>query len=550
MSIDSEIKRLQTAKERLRTAVIRKGGTVNGTLDNYATAVLNIPSGGGTEIVEQKDVNFWDFDGTLLWSYTVSEFENLTELPPLPNREDENLTCQGWNYTLEEIEREVDYQGKCCIGANYVTTDGKTYIHITIDDNDLTVKSEWSQSKAHGIIVDWGDGTTGSSAGYGTKIEDTYNSSNASLTHTYSRGGDYVITFMPIDDDVEWAFCGWYHGMNLIEAPDTSKVLARCSSFTRRISQMRLGKGIVAVGYMGLSYMPIETLNFPKTIRKINGGAFDYLWTLKTIIFPHTLTSIKTHDTIQRVFSLEVLSVPPTITSAATHIHSSTGMDLLRDFTLPKNFPKTSINMPYSKRLKQFVPNLAASGTTYTTNFSGCFSYEHLEFPPSTSAMSTVMNCYNLKYVKLGELVTSLPQNCFYGCSSLEEVELPPSLVTINTNAFYQSQIQEILLPDTVTTLSGTAFNYAVMLKYIKMSPNITNIPAQTFQDCGSLEIVDFTSNTSIPTLANTNAFNNAKPGFRIVVPQSLYSTWRTSTNWSTYADNICYTNSAGQYMQ
>jgi len=48
MSIASEITRLQNAKADIKTAIENKGGTVSGTIDNYATAIDNLPSGGGS----------------------------------------------------------------------------------------------------------------------------------------------------------------------------------------------------------------------------------------------------------------------------------------------------------------------------------------------------------------------------------------------------------------------------------------------------------------------------------------------------------------------
>ena len=42
--------------------------------------------------VEEKDVNFYDYDGTLLYSYTFSEATQLLELPEMPDHE--GLTAQ------------------------------------------------------------------------------------------------------------------------------------------------------------------------------------------------------------------------------------------------------------------------------------------------------------------------------------------------------------------------------------------------------------------------------------------------------------------------
>jgi hypothetical protein len=49
----------------------------------------------------------------------------------------------------------------------------------------------------------------------------------------------------------------------------------------------------------------------------------------------------------------------------------------------------------------------------------------------------------------------------------------------------------------------------------------------------------DFSTHTSVPTLSNTNAFQNIPTDCKIIVPDNLYDTWIAATNWSTYSSNI-----------
>ena len=64
----------------------------NGTSDTYkpsemAAAIEAIESGGGVVEPEEKDVNFYDYDGTRLYSYTLAEAQALTVLPTPPEHE-------------------------------------------------------------------------------------------------------------------------------------------------------------------------------------------------------------------------------------------------------------------------------------------------------------------------------------------------------------------------------------------------------------------------------------------------------------------------------
>ena len=84
-------------------------------------------SGGGGSSASPKDVNFYDYDGTLVASYLLSEAQSLTALPDGPTHN--GLTFQGWNYTLEKVKaftRPMD------VGAMYITNDGATRLHIRI----------------------------------------------------------------------------------------------------------------------------------------------------------------------------------------------------------------------------------------------------------------------------------------------------------------------------------------------------------------------------------------------------------------------------------
>lgn len=151
----------------------------------FVSAIDGIETGGGSAPVvveepEEKAVNFYDYDGRRLFSYTAEEAAALTELPTPPARD--GLVFQGWNWTIDEVKKAKAAD----IGANCTTADGKTRLYIKIENQarkDMTLNLY--QNTAGDISVDWGDGSA-------AETSDT--AGDISLPHTYESAGEYTIT--------------------------------------------------------------------------------------------------------------------------------------------------------------------------------------------------------------------------------------------------------------------------------------------------------------------------------------------------------------------
>ena len=85
---------------------------------------------GDAGCVVEKDINFYDYDGTLIASYELAELP-LSSLPDAPDHstDDTPLTFEEYNYTLSEINAT---NGKLDVGAIYNTTSGKTEAYLTM----------------------------------------------------------------------------------------------------------------------------------------------------------------------------------------------------------------------------------------------------------------------------------------------------------------------------------------------------------------------------------------------------------------------------------
>ena len=65
--------------------------------DNVEIVYTRPSGGGGGEPKKAKDINFIDYDGTIVESYTMTEWGSVSALPDNPSHT--GLVAQGWNWT-------------------------------------------------------------------------------------------------------------------------------------------------------------------------------------------------------------------------------------------------------------------------------------------------------------------------------------------------------------------------------------------------------------------------------------------------------------------
>ena len=147
--------------------------------------------------------------------------------------------------------------------------------------------------------------------------------------------------------------------------------------------------------------------------------------------------------------------------------------------------------------------------------------------------------CNNLKHVTLGYSVKTIGDNSFSSCSNLETVVIEGA-TGIYAYAFrYCNRLYSVDLGQNLTSLGAASFMGDSSLQHIKIPKGVTIIRSQAFQGCTGMEYYDFTDYTTIPSLQSTDVFYNIPAACKIVVPDDLYETWITRTNWSNFSSHI-----------
>ena len=114
---------------------------------------------------------------------------------------------------------------------------------------------------------------------------------------------------------------------------------------------------------------------------------------------------------------------------------------------------------------------------------------ESVVIASGTIGGGTFSECKNLKYVKLGNGVTSIGDGAFSGCSSLLEVTIPNSVTSIGDSTFSGcSRLSEVVIPNSVTSIGNSAFSSCSSLLEIVIPNSVTSIGSNAFIKCTSLK--------------------------------------------------------------
>lgn len=400
------------------TAHDASGAKITGTLD--------------TAPPKESDINFWDYDGTLLYSWTLAELTTKTELPPLPSHD--GLICQGWNWTLQDIKdagRELD------IGALYITDDGKTRFYVDVDTEtwDDFVLNYW-QSTKNAVTVNWGDGSAeevGPTSGWIT------------LRHVYGSSGAYMIT-LAISGNATIQF-----NHPLSEGSDD-----RDRARNGMLTKVELGSNVKMSYYTFGMAVKMQTFTAPMGTFFDGSRLFEQCTALRAFIAPAVLPDTQTFygaATIRIVSTVKGNVIGRSFTNTAiTRVNC--------DLTIGQNV--YALERVHIKAVNGQVGD-----------FSSCRSLIEVTIPAdATTFVAAAFQGDNAlrRVTCLGD-IASIPAQVFQRCYPLRFVDLThctavPTLA--NVNAFDETHEQlEIRVPASLVAAWKAATNWSSLADHI-----------------------------------------------------------------------------------
>ncbi len=147
--------------------------------------------------------------------------------------------------------------------------------------------------------------------------------------------------------------------------------------------------------------------------------------------------------------------------------------------------------------------------------------------------------CGSLKTVNIPEC-TSLGTRCFQANYALVSFNAP-KLTTLGTYSFYGcSKLANCTFPVAASVPSNCFYSCSGLQKVDL--PIAASIAAYGFYGCSKLEALILRKSDAICTLSNVNAISSSGIGKGtgyVYVPSALIDTYKTATNWSTFASQF-----------
>ena len=267
------------------------------------------------------------------------------------------------------------------------------------------------------------------------------------------------------------------------------EVLTEISTAIKNLSTAEANVKLDLSNVTGLTVLPndlfngcthLEECHLPEGITEIQYEVFWLCTNLKSVTLPSTLTQVAGSAFYRVPADINLAADGPGLKTVGNAIYTADGKELV--FYCNKQEENSSFEVPATvEKIRDYA--FCSSGIKNLTFESG----SHL-----TEIGSTVFDCCsNLEEIIIPDSVTTIGSDAFYACSSLANVHLPSELTEVN-RLFGGCPMESIVIPDKVTSIKYASFWGDSTLREITLPASLTEIVSGAFGYCSGIETVKY----------------------------------------------------------
>ena len=297
------------------------------------------------------------------------------------------------------------------------------------------------------------------------------------------------------------------------------------------------GKQVKNIGsYAFKDCTGLTNITIPSSVTDIGGYAFQGCTGLTRITIPDSVTSIG-GSAFSGCSSLESITIPFVGSDVVSATEGS--------YIYPIGYIFGTSSYDGGVATEQYKGILESSQGLLSTTYYIPSSLRSVTVTGGNILVRAFYNCSSLTNITIPDSVTSIDNEAFYGCASLTSVIIPNSVTDIGYQAFRGctgltsiyytgdiagwcgiiglgnlmsyglssktlyiggNKVEELIIPDSVTSISGSAFYGCAGLTSITIPNSVTDIGYNAFRDCTGLTSVTIPNRL---TRINNNVFYN-----------------------------------------
>lgn len=481
--------------------------------DQEIISVMRLERNNVYEPIFAPQVNFYSNTGENIYSYSLEEFKQLTEMPALPESNYDIV----WTHTLEEIKEREESVNVSVILNSIASTEIdiklKTARSFKVAITKLTEGS---------IIINWGDG-------FSTEVND--DNAMQIFEHNYENDGEYTVAIQAADnvkyrlggidsnpaaEEVEFKF------YNLVGEPITNKTLSleewtvdsehnyapyTFSSEALSVKSVRLSNAVQIGNAMFHNLLSLKEVMFSKQhiVDEDTSALFFNCINIKHIVLPEGMTNIGKCFITNKLCNFERDYCWETTGFGYYEMQGST---TLRPIVWSSH---DDSNYIYCFRMLPKLKSVVVSSTITETKeraFNYCEKLRDFDFRNiKIIGEKSFLFCLELNIVSAIN-VEQIMKDAFKACN-LIEVNMP-KITCIEEGAFQSNRsLLHVNFPN-AEVIKGYSFCENRSLTYIDL-PKATKLGSYTFALCTNIEYADFPNVDEILTVQSTNDWDSNK---------------------------------------
>ena len=335
------------------------------------------------------------------------------------------------------------------------------------------------------------------------------------------------------------------------EAEDVTSLgeVFKQKAIIRSFDELQYFKGLTSISDYAFDYCTsLTSVTIPNSVTSIGDFAFHYCEGLNSVTIPNSVISIGKYAFFA-CKSLTSITIPNSVTSlgesAFEYCQSSTSitipnkLKIIEDLTFGHCGKLKSITIPPSvtsignsafvqdSSLVSLVIPSSVKTIGSRNPFNGCKSLTSIIVESNNAVYDSRNNCNAIIHTETNELIS--------GCKN---TEIPSSVVSLGPYSFGQCNFTSITIPNGVTSIGHSAFQYCFDLETISIPKSVTSIDHNAFNSCKSLTDVFFYNNVVPQTGSSAFERSNIEHA-TLHVPSTSVGLYKSSAPWSSFKDIV-----------